>query len=474
MNDVPLPLQPALSVVRFGERFRRFVDTRPELLRRSSFAPFFAEMAKDSPAFCGVSSQVADPVQPWPIWLDAREARELATDVVGLVQIFRSLPARFFASDAARIARFLGMEETTAEMLLARPNLLEETLCRADFLLTADGFKLLEINLGNLGGWQHSIAAPRYLARPDVRDFLALEGLSARCFDSLRATFKHVVSHAVANPLVPGPLHLLIVTGNAGRHSPDTHPEAIYRKVLLSVLQEVAPGKACRLRIARLSEVEFPNGEVHVGGTRFHAVIEANDEEPSREIFRAFKAGLVHCYTSPLDMIIGDKLLLALVSSQGASDRFTPDEQRLLRRYLPWTREVTPAVASFEGDEGPLPELLRRHRERLVLKAGQGFGGNLVHVGRTIDDATWNELVDAAVAEGGWVAQRYLAGVPVELQYGEEGSAPFQLVWGLYVMGDNYGGAWIRLAPTSAGAVVNMARGARVGLVFEVEPGPPP
>ena len=47
------------------------------------------------------------------------------------------------------------------------------------------------------------------------------------------------------------------------------------------------------------------------------------------------------------------------------------------------------------------------------------------------------------------------------------------MVWGLFVLGDRYGGGFLSLAPSEArtrreGGVINVMRGATVGVIFEV------
>jgi hypothetical protein len=462
----------ARSVQDLGQRFLDFTAGRPRLHRRAHFEPFFQQVRQATPSVCGVPVEVEDPVQPWPVWIDSALSHQLGSVAVGLTRLFRTLPRRFFGGDAVAVAEFLGLDATTVAMLLAEPHLLDQTLCRGDFLLTPDGPKLLELNLGNLGGWQFSALEPLYLQRPDVLEFLTQEGLQACPSGSIGALFRHILGHALENPLTTaassGPLNLLIVVSNDGATSFASHPRRLYQRELLSMVKELAPGRAVRLQLARVQDLTFPGGEVHVDGVRYHAVIEQNDTEASREIFRSFKAGQVHCYTSPHGMVLGDKRWLALLSSRSESPLFSGEERALIHRAIPWTREVGAQTTMFRGIEHFLPELLQRRRTELVLKAGQGYGGAQVHVGRALEEAEWQALVERALEEGGWIVQEYLEPVMPVLQAGEEGTAPHRIVWGLMVFGETYGGPYLRLAPESLGAVVNVARGARVGLALEV------
>ena len=47
-------------------------------------------------------------------------------------------------------------------------------------------------------------------------------------------------------------------------------------------------------------------------------------------------------------------------------------------------------------------------------------------------------------------------------------AAPHDVIWGLFVFGDHYGGGFTRLIPRGVTGVINAARGALEGVLFEV------
>lgn len=58
------------------------------------------------------------------------------------------------------------------------------------------------------------------------------------------------------------------------------------------------------------------------------------------------------------------------------------------------------------GDRIVLLEYARTHRAALVLKPNRSYGGGGVEVGATVDQATWDRLLDTALAdEDRWVIQ---------------------------------------------------------------------
>lgn len=134
----------------------------------------------------------------------------------------------------------------------------------------------------------------------------------------------------------------------------------------------------------------------------------------------------------------------------------------------PFPRRVELRTVDHHGAERPLPELLAAERGAFVLKQAIAVGGQGVLVGRSETREAWKAAVERALAGGDWIAQEYVDTPLYPFQAGEEGWAPHRLVWGPFVFGDDYGGLFVRLLPTDRGPVVNLGRGAVVGLAFEV------
>lgn len=106
-----------------------------------------------------------------------------------------------------------------------------------------------------------------------------------------------------------------------------------------------------------------------------------------------------------------------------------------------------------------------------MIKKARAGRGSAVHLGAATPEALWREQVDRALAEGDWIVQERVEPLPAIHQKGERGSGPHDVLWGLFVLGDRYGGGFLSLAPSEArgeGGVINVMRGATVGVIFEV------
>ena len=77
---------------------------------------------------------------------------------------------------------------------------------------------------------------------------------------------------------------------------------------------------------------------------------------------------------------------------------FTPAQREFFRRHLLWTRLVREArVSDPEGRMVDLPQFIRRHRPRLVLKPNTLFGGVGVILGRTVSQREWERQLNKAL-----------------------------------------------------------------------------
>lgn len=77
---------------------------------------------------------------------------------------------------------------------------------------------------------------------------------------------------------------------------------------------------------------------------------------------------------------------------------FTSSERRFFREHLLWTRVVREEWASDpSGRRVDLPQFVRRHKDRLVLKPTTLFGGEGVMIGRTVSQGAWGRHLQRAL-----------------------------------------------------------------------------
>ncbi|HEX5759073.1 MAG TPA: amino acid adenylation domain-containing protein, partial [Thermoanaerobaculia bacterium] len=445
--------------------FLRFAEADPECLERASFAPL-ADHAAGSPY----------PLQPWPALVDSGRVAEMERVSAGLVRLVKSLPRRVFGDDPERLRDFYGLASADlARSLVAEPSGLDAAIGRGDFLEAAGGLQCLELNLvSDLGGWQAPLWAEGYARVPVFRRFLRAERLRVTCRDTVALLFAHVAAEARELGAADGEVNGALVLPEAAPPLPrELEPWLAARWT--AALRGAAPGAGGRLALLPYSALRERDGRLWADGRPLHAAVEIHHDGTAAQAFRCFKAGRLKLFNAPVRTILTDKRNLALLSELAdRGDLLEPGERELVTGHVPWTRRLVPAAVSWRGCEAWVPELVLAHREELVIKRAREGRGAAVHLGAATPEPAWREAVERALAQGDWVVQERVEPLPFLHQHGERGSAPHDVVWGLFVFGDRYGGGFLSLVPRSAradpsGEVVNLTRGASAGVIFEVQ-----
>ncbi|HSK76484.1 MAG TPA: non-ribosomal peptide synthetase, partial [Thermoanaerobaculia bacterium] len=447
---------------RASASFLRFAAAHPEALERSRFAELDHH---------GVGSPY--PLQPWPAFVDRARVAEMERVSTGLARLIKSLPRRVFGNDPERLREAYDLPSADlARMMVQPPDGLAAAIGRGDFLDSGQGLKCLEFNmLSALGGWEAPLWAEAYLRVPVLDRFLREERLRVASRDTVALLLAHAV--AEARELSDGEINVALVTPeHTAAHG--QHLEAWLAGRYAEALRREAPGTPGALAILPYAGLRERAGALWAGDRRIHAAVELHEEGTAAPALRCFRAGRLKLFNAPVRAVLTDKRNLALLSELGdAGDLLSPEERELVARHVPWTRRLAPAAASWRGREVWLPELALSSREELVIKKARAGRGSAVHVGVATPEALWRERVASALSEGDWIVQERVEPLPYVHQQGERGWGPHDVVWGLFVLGDRYGGGFLSLAPREArtgieGGVVNVMRGATVGVIFEV------
>jgi hypothetical protein len=467
-------LRGPLAPVRFSEETKRlhgllgqanrafleYVERHPECLQRSSFAALDA-----SPEL------LLFRVQSWPVFLDPEAVGEITRVAVGINRLLKSVPERFFGNDPEILAESYGHPKKDMQLiatLLKRPDHLGSLLARGDFIADAAGFQCLEVNLSsNVGGWQTSIWDRLYRATPPVAGFLGESGLRVSTTETMAALFEHLVEQAAAAGLGEGSeLNLLFAI--PAHKLGDLRFRDLVDQIYGRLLEELR-GWRGKVLVSGYEDLEARGDKLYFEGHRIHVAVEHYGSIVPREVLFPFLAGNLLLVNGPVSRILDDRRNLALLSQYQDSDFFTAEERALLRAHVPWTRNVSRDYADYQGERVFLPDLLLARRERMVLKHVVSSCGEKVLFGAAMPRQVWEAAVADALTEGLWIVQELVEFLPYWCQTGPSGCAPHDLVWGLFVFGDRYGGGFLRMRPSGTLGAINSAQGAEEAILFEVD-----
>ncbi len=435
--------------------FREAAKDDPRLLDRRTFDALRAPLFEYS-------------LQSWPTFLGPETKAALHAASRGVCAALKKIPERVFGGDWAAIARFYGLPSAAAaEIYFTEPNAMAGGIARGDFILTADGFKCMEVNWSaRIGGWETAPLVAAHMRIPATAELVERLGIAVACTNTLRALFTHVVGEARAAGLAAdGELNVAIVRNSGSRMGSEAFQAHLREEYART--RAALGGLDGEVRECYPEDFASAGGEVRLAGRRIEAVIEFNDDTP-KDVYRAFKANRLVLWNGPVMKILSDKRNMALLSEGLEKGSFEAAEREAIRRHVPWTRRVLPGRADFYGEEMAMRDLLLARREELVLKAAISFGGKAVAIGDFTPEAAWREMVDAALARGDWIVQERIESLPYLYQSGEHGCSPHDMIWGPFLFGETYGGVFLRMQPKADRTVVNLTQTATEGCAFEV------
>jgi uncharacterized circularly permuted ATP-grasp superfamily protein len=329
----------------------------------------------------------------------------------------------------ARIAVLLGAFDKALQAALADPGILrqfclpdwERTLVLEDPRVPASPVSRLDAFFdpedGRLRFTEYNAETPAGSAYNDALTELFLAIPAARPFLG-RFTLRPL-------PAVPNVLHALLsayARWSGRREQPvigilDWKEVPTYSEFVLYQRYFEAMGVRCV--IADVRECELVGGRLVAAGTPIdliykrvliHELIE--DGGLNHPIVRAVRTGAVCMVNSFRCKILHKKASLAVLSDERNAGLFERAERRAIAEHVPWTRVVEERKTVLHGSPIDLVPWIAEHRERLVLKPNDDYGGAGIVLGWEVDAARWEAALKTALAAPYIVQERI--GLPSE------------------------------------------------------------
>jgi uncharacterized circularly permuted ATP-grasp superfamily protein len=123
-------------------------------------------------------------------------------------------------------------------------------------------------------------------------------------------------------------------------------------------------------------------------------------------ILRAVRDRTVCMVNPPSCKVLHKKASLAVLHDERNSRLFDAEEHRAIEASIPWTRVVEERRTIADGEQVDLLTYISDHREQLVLKPNDEYGGKGIVLGWEVDDTQWRNAMATAIAEPYVVQQR--------------------------------------------------------------------
>jgi uncharacterized circularly permuted ATP-grasp superfamily protein len=113
------------------------------------------------------------------------------------------------------------------------------------------------------------------------------------------------------------------------------------------------------------------------------------------------------CMVNPFACkILHKKASLAVLSDERNAGLYTPQERDVIAANIPWTRVVEERRTTYRGESADLAAFITEHKDQLVLKPNDEYGGKGIVLGWEVDDAAWAEALRTALREPYIVQER--------------------------------------------------------------------
>jgi len=409
------------------------------------------------------------PLHSWPWFLGENMRRTLEDCACRIPTLVQRAVKLEFGDDDERLGAYFNMPGLLARIYVDSPPDVSHLMQRTDAMLTADGLKILEINVGsNIGGWQIQWMDGQYRKHPSLKPFF--ERVNCHSRNIPLAYMTHIVESAAQMCARDDEIHAFALVPAEFAQAPESL--GTIGEVFQAALDDCGRRGALHFG-ASYDELAFDGADAYLDGRRITAVVSVFQGEgapmPPQMLYRAYLSARIAWPDNPFFATIGNKKSLALLHKHKHAPDFDEHERALIDHFIPWGTEASARQVEFRGVRTDLETLLLQQRESFVVKIALGAQGNDVNIGKYKSDVEWATIVRRAMTEPGWLVQEYCSSLPFYGQCGESGYELHDVIWGVFGFGRKYGGCWLRLMKRGGGdGIINSAKGAQETIVYEV------
>ena len=139
-------------------------------------------------------------------------------------------------------------------------------------------------------------------------------------------------------------------------------------------------------------------------------VIDPEDFDQVAPLVKAYEARAVCVANDFRCKIPHVKAFFAVLTDERNAALFSAKEKEVIRGHVPWTRVVSDVRTMHAEKSIDLLAFIRKHRDNLVLKPSDEYGGTGVTLGWEATEKDWDATIEKAAAKAGgeagcWIIQ---------------------------------------------------------------------
>lgn len=348
----------------------------------------------------------------------------------------------------------LGLTETEERYARIDPGYPE--VCnssRLDAFIAGDDFKFLEYNAETPAGITDQMQIEKVLNTiPEIREFLSEN------------------DHWMPRP------HEKLLHGLVGgyhdfggkKEKPNiaiVDWEGVSTFTEFEVLQDYFESQGFKTLITSPEKLEYDGSMLRVGDfdvdifykrVLIHEFFETADD--GHPLLSAYRDGNVFMANSFRTKIPHKKASLAVLRNERFADIFTAEEHKMIYAHLPWTSRVTEKSVKYNDATVDLTKLIRREREKFILKPNDDYGGSGIIIGWESTESEWDAAIEKALSDDFVVQERADVEKVMFPAYNDEKAELAELLidFDPFIFRGKVEGGLVRLSP---GALVNVAAG---------------
>lgn len=410
------------------------------------------------------------PISSYPVIINEKDTQELAEISVLIPKLLQKIPKLYFENNVKKIADFyFNGDEMIAEFSMMCQERGVPVSCRLDLSLTETGFKVLEVNMGSsIGGMEFQNFEP--IIRHTHK---TLSNASTGKQFKYRKTQTLYIQFLVEQILTytqtkSSEINIFLVSDAEAEKENNEIIRSFFEELLKKELQQ--RGKKGSVYMNTVSSLKMKNDGLYFTENNIHAVLildfSLNTVTP--DLFRGFIMNNTYFPDHLGTTFMRDKRNLALLRRLANANKFEGKENDLVLKSVPWTELITNTDVDYEGERHNIVTLLRKSKDKFVIKIIDGLQGKDVFIGKFISNTDWETVIDMALKSGKYIAQEFSDSLNLLAPNKQNEWVPHKLVWGAFGFGNTYAGSWVRMSPVeSTTGVINSATGAVEAIVYE-------